>query len=112
MRLDEEMVYESRVGDVFALGATSLADRGHHPRPGHRHPRAGRAWPAAVLEGRHRRAPDRARGGDRRVHPRARCAPGQEGRGPGPRDRARHQCREQPGDLPARAGRVHPGPAQ
>ena len=32
--LDEEMVYESRVGDVFTLGSTVLADRGHHPRPG------------------------------------------------------------------------------
>ena len=32
--LDEEMVYESRVGDVFLLGSTLLADRGDHPRPG------------------------------------------------------------------------------
>ena len=54
--LDEEMVYESRVGDVFTLGSTSLADRGHHPRPGARLARAGPAGPAAVLEGRQRSA--------------------------------------------------------
>ena len=29
--LDEEMVYESRVGDVFTLGFVVVADRGHHP---------------------------------------------------------------------------------
>ena len=46
------MVYESRVGDVFALGATQLADRGHHPRPGAGLPRARPARAAAVLEGR------------------------------------------------------------
>ena len=50
--LDEEMVYESRVGDVFTLGTTQLADRGHHPRPGAGLPRARPARPAAVLEGR------------------------------------------------------------
>ena len=50
--LDEEMVYESRVGDVFTLGATHLADRGHHPRPGAGHPGARPARAAAVLEGR------------------------------------------------------------
>ena len=72
--LDEEMVYESRVGDVFALGATSwrIEDITHDrvlvtPAPGH-------ARPAAVLEGRHPRPPGRARRGDRRVHPRARRA--------------------------------------
>ena len=37
--LDEEMVYESRVGDVFLLGLVVLADRGHHPRPGAGHAR-------------------------------------------------------------------------
>ena len=49
--LDEEMVYESRVGDVFLLGSTLVADRGHHPRPGAGLPRAGRPGPDAVLEG-------------------------------------------------------------
>ena len=40
------MVYESRVGDVFALGRHQLADRGHHPRPG-----AGDAGAAACPAG-------------------------------------------------------------
>ncbi len=69
--LDEEMVYESRVGDVFALGATSLAHRGHHPRPRAGLPRARPARPAAVLEGRPDRPSRGARRGHRRVHPRA-----------------------------------------
>ncbi len=30
--LDEEMVYESRVGDVFLLGTHRLEDQRHHPR--------------------------------------------------------------------------------
>ena len=74
--LDEEMVYESRVGDVFALGATSwrIEDITHDRvlvTPG-----AWRPGPAAVLEGRHPRPPRRARRGDRRLHPRAgRAAP-------------------------------------
>ena len=37
--LDEEMVYESRVGDTFLLGTSIVAGRGHHPRPGDRHAR-------------------------------------------------------------------------
>ena len=44
-----------------------LADRGHHARPRRRHARAGRAGRGAVLEGRRRRPPARARRGDRRV---------------------------------------------
>ena len=54
--LDEEMVYESRVGDVFLLGSIVLADRGHHPRPGAGHPGARAARADAVLEGRRARA--------------------------------------------------------
>ena len=65
--LDEEMVYEARPGQVFLLGASTLADRGDHARPRDRHARAGRAGRGAVLEGRRRRAPARARRGDRRV---------------------------------------------
>ena len=49
-----------------------LADRGHHPRPGAGHARAGHPGPAAVLEGRRPRPARRARRGHRRVHPRAR----------------------------------------
>ena len=99
--LDEEMVYESRVGDVFALGATSwrIEDITHDrvlvtPAPGH-------PGPAAVLEGRRARPPGRARRGDRRLHPRARprCRATQAvARG---RDaRARRLGRRQPGRLP------------
>ena len=69
--LDEEMVYESRVGDVFALGATSwrIEDITHDrvlvtPAPGS-------SGAAAVLEGRHPGPAGRAGRRDRRVHPRA-----------------------------------------
>ena len=72
--LDEEMVYESRVGDVFALGATSwrieeiTSDR-VLVSPGVR-----AARPRAVLEGRRTRAARRAGQGDRRVRGRAGAA--------------------------------------
>ena len=69
--LDEEMVYESRPGDVISLGATSwriteithdrvLVDSG-----------AGATCAAAVLEGRRRGQAGRIGGGRRRVHRRA-----------------------------------------
>ena len=65
--LDEEMVYESRVGDVFVLGRQFVADRGHHPGPGAGHARARAAGAAAVLARRHpgpaRRAGPGHRGG-------------------------------------------------
>ena len=35
--LDEEMVYESRPGETFLLGASHVAHRGHHLRAGRRH---------------------------------------------------------------------------
>ena len=41
--LDEEMVYEARAGQTFLLGASTLADRGDHARPGARLAGAGRA---------------------------------------------------------------------
>ena len=69
--LDEEMVYESRRGEVFLLGRVVVADRGHHPRPRGRLPRARRAREDALLERRQARPPDRARARDRRVHARA-----------------------------------------
>ena len=47
-----------------------LADRGDHPRPGDRHPGAGRARRGAVLEGRRDRPPGGAGPGDRRLRPR------------------------------------------
>ena len=68
--LDEEMVYESRVGDIFALGATSwrIEDITHDrvlvtPHPASRQ--------AAVLEGRHPGPARRAGPCPRGVHPRA-----------------------------------------
>ena len=63
--LDEEMVYEARAGQTFLLGASTLADRGDHPRPRARHAGAGRARCGAVLEGRGRRPAVRARRADR-----------------------------------------------
>ena len=71
VELDEEMVYESRVGDTLRARRDQLADRGRHPRPGPRHARARHPGPAAVLEGRHPGSTGRARGGRRRLHPRA-----------------------------------------
>ena len=84
--LDEEMVYESRVGDIFALGATSwrIEDITHDrvlvtPGPGH----PGRP---AVLEGRLPRPTRRAGRGHRQLHPRARAALSP--------DKARQQARD------------------
>ena len=51
-----------------------LADRGHHPRPGARHPGARAARAAAVLEGRLARPPRRAGPRRRRLRPRGRGA--------------------------------------
>ena len=59
--LDEEMVFESRVGETFLLGRVDLAHRGDHARPRAGHAGAGRAGQDAVLEGRCRRPAARAR---------------------------------------------------
>ncbi len=68
--LDEEMVYESRVGDVFLLGLHLLANRGDHPRPGAGLARARPCGPDAVLERRPARAAGRAGPCDRGQAPR------------------------------------------
>ena len=47
--LDEEMVYESRAGEVDHARGEQLADRGDRPRPGDGVAGAGRAGQAAVL---------------------------------------------------------------
>ena len=47
-----------------------LADRGDHPRPGHRHPGPRRPRRRPLLEGRRDRPPGRAGQGDRRLRPR------------------------------------------
>ena len=67
--LDEEMVYESRVGDVIALGATSwrIEDITHDRVVVA--PAFGQPGPHPLLEGRRPRTAGRARRGGRRVHP-------------------------------------------
>ena len=54
--LDEEMVFESRVGETFRARRVHLAHRGDHARPRARVAGAGRAGQDAVLERRHGRA--------------------------------------------------------
>ena len=69
--LDEEMVYESRPGDVISLGATSwrITEITHDRVLGH--PGAGTAGAAAVLARRRRGPAGRTGRGGRRVHRRA-----------------------------------------
>ena len=55
--LDEEMVYESRVGEVFLLGRDHLAHHGNHLRAGGGDARARRAGQDAVLARRRARPP-------------------------------------------------------
>ena len=72
--LDEEMVYESRVGRDVPARRVDVADRGHHPRAGGRHARAGPAGEDAVLARRRAGPAARAGPGGGRVrahHPRA-----------------------------------------
>ena len=75
--LDEEMVFESRVGETFLLGASTLAHRGDHARPGAGVAGAGRAGQDAVLEGRRGRPAAGARAAHRRdgARPAAACRP-------------------------------------
>ena len=77
-----------------------LADRGDHPRPGHRHPGARPARRRALLEGRRDRPPGRAGPGDRRLLARGGLARAQ---GAGRRVRPRPPRRREPRRLPARA---------
>ena len=113
--LDEEMVYESRVGDTFLLGTSSWTGRGHHPRPRDRHPGAGAARADAVLEGRAGRAAAGAGPGGRgvragdvgavRARPRA-SAPRRPGSTSGPSTTCSPTCTSSarpPGTCPATA---------
>ena len=84
-----------------------LADRGHHPRPGARHPGARPARTAPVLARRPDRPPARARPRRRRVRPRARRAPRRAGARPAGHRRARPVGVGQPDRVPARAARGH-----
>ena len=81
--LDEEMVYESRVGDVFLLGSTSWRIEDITPDRVLVSPAPGQAGPDAVLEGRPARPPGRAGPGHRR--PAARPAPAERRGGASPR---------------------------
>ena len=108
--LDEEMVYEARPGQTFLLGASTwrIEEIGRDrvivtPAPG----APGRG---AVLEGRLRRAPDRARA--RRS---ARSRAGrveQDAETLAARLRPRRARRAQPARLPARAAGGHAGAAE
>ena len=74
--LDEEMVYETRVGEVITLGASSWRIDEIGPDRVMVTPAPGRAGQAAVLARRRRRPADRARQGPRPVRPRDRGRPG------------------------------------
>ena len=72
--LDEEMVYEARVGQVFVLGASSWRIERITRDRVLVSPAPGQAGPDPVLEGRGARPPGRARPRDRRVRARDRRA--------------------------------------
>ena len=73
--LDEEMVYESRVGDVFALGATHAGGSRTSPTTGcSSPPRPGSPGRLPFWKGDSLGRPAELGRGDRRVHPRARRA--------------------------------------
>ena len=57
-------------GADVPAGRDDLENRGHHPRPGDRHARAGRSRRGSVLEGRRHRPARRVGPGDRRLRPR------------------------------------------
>ena len=131
--LDEEMVYESRAGEVDHARRQQLADRGDRPRPGDRVAGARRAGQAAVLARRRasggrsswagRSAPSSARleddlargaarseGGDRAAAAASRPRrPG--GREPARLPRGRARGRRRPADRPADRRRALPGRA-
>ena len=95
--LDEEMVYESRVGDVFSLGATSWRIQEITHDRVHVLPAFGEPGRRAVLAGRRPRPPRRAR-------PRGRRASS----APSPRPDAEDCGRHRRADRPRRAGGAQP----
>ena len=100
------MVYESRVGDVFALGATSWRIEEITSRSGAGLARVRAAGARAVLEGRRARAAGRARRGDRGVHARAGVGADRaraEATAPDRGSRARRTGRAQPRGVRRRA---------
>ena len=82
--LDEEMVYESRPGETFVLGASTWRIERITPQQVIVSPAPGRAGQDAVLARRRGRPADRARSGAGRVQPAHR----QPGRGARPRPRS------------------------
>ena len=104
--LDEEMVYEARAGQTFLLGASTWRIEEITRDRVLVSPAPGVPGPRAVLEGRGRRPPLRARRRDREVLARARRAPRGEGaREAARRAHARREGRAQPAHVPERAGR-------
>jgi ATP-dependent Lhr-like helicase len=101
--LDEEMVYESRVGDVFTLGTSTwrIEDITHDqvlvtPAPG-------QPGQAAVLEGRHPRSPRRARAAVGAFVREIAGLPERSGPDPRRRRRPGRLGSRQPAGLPRRA---------
>ena len=86
--LDEEMVYETRVGDVFTLGTTSWRVEQITHDQVLVSPAPGSAGPAAVLEGRLARSAAGAGPGLRRLRPRGRRDAAGAGRRPASGGRA------------------------
>ena len=109
--LDEEMVYESRVGDVFLLGSSSwrIQEITHDRVSGDARTRRGRSH--AVLEGRRARPAGRARPRARRVPAGGVRCERRRWTGPRPRGRPRQLGCDESADLPARAARGHRPPA-
>ncbi len=106
--LDEEMVYESRPGETFLLGASTWRIEDITFERVTVTPGAGRAGQDAVLARRPAGPPARARSGARRVP--ARDPRAADGRGARPADGAplaRRVRRQQRAAVPRRAGRGH-----
>ena len=80
--LDEEMVYERRVGETFLLGASTWRIEEIQAGPGDRHAGAGRAGQDALLEGGPAWAADRAGPRHRLLPARARADVGRRRRRP------------------------------
>ena len=111
--LDEEMVYESRVGDVFLLGSTSWRIEEITPDRVLVSPAPGAGGPDAVLEGRPARPAGRAGPGHRRPAARRCCGRRRRRRaGRAARRRAGRLGGRQPAGLPARAAGGHPRAAR
>ncbi len=102
--LDEEMVYESRVGDVFLLGSTSWQIQ-DHPGQGDRHAGAWAARPDAVLEGRHSRPAVGAGSRGRRVRTRNDHRQRAQGHRQGQKRGPGRLGRDQPAELSGRSTR-------